>query len=42
MEQDLLNNIVDTLYQMKDSERKANKLRDIIPIEEWIKSEGNL
>lgn len=34
-----LENLIDTLVQMKDTEKKAAKLRDIVPIEEWIESE---
>ena len=33
-----LDTLIDTLVQMKDSEKKAVKLRKIVPIEEWINS----
>ena len=34
-----LENLVDTLVAMKDSEKKAAKLREPVPIEEWLDSE---
>ena len=34
-----LETLVDTLVNLKDSEKKAARLRDIVPIEEWIDSE---
>lgn len=33
---DTLANLIDTITEMKDSERKAARLRKIVPIEEWI------
>lgn len=39
LSQNGLENLVDTLIAMKDSEKKAARLRDIVPIEEWIDSE---
>ena len=38
MQQNSLDNLVNTLIDMKDSEKKAARIRDIIPIEEWIDS----
>lgn len=34
-----LNDLLDTLIYMKDSEKKSAKIRNIVPIEEWISSE---
>lgn len=34
-----LENLVDTLVAMKDAEKKAARLRDIVPIDEWLDSE---
>ena len=34
-----LETLVDTLVNLKDSEKKAARLRNIVPIEEWIDSE---
>ena len=34
-----LDNLIDTLTQMKDSEKKAARIREIVPIEEWINSQ---
>lgn len=43
MQKDSQNNalasLVDTIVDMKDSERKAARVRDIIPIEQWINDE---
>ena len=39
MSNDNLDNLVNKLVSIKDSEKKALKLRDIVPIEEWINSE---
>ena len=33
---DTLANLIDTITEMKDSERKAARIRKIVPIEEWI------
>ncbi len=38
MEQSL-DNLIDTLTHMKDSEKKAARIRDIVPIEEWLNSQ---
>lgn len=34
-----LENLVDTLVQMKDTEKKAARIRDIVSIEEWLDNE---
>lgn len=39
MQQNSLNTLIDTIIDMKDSEKKAARIRDIVPIEEWINSE---
>lgn len=39
LKQDNLENLVDTLIDMKDSEKKAARLRNIVPIEKWINDE---
>jgi hypothetical protein len=39
LKQDSLNDLVNTIIDMKDSEKKAARIRDIVPIEEWINSE---
>ena len=39
MQENSLVNLVDTLVEMKDSEKKAARLRNIVPIEEWVNSE---
>ena len=39
MSQNSLDNLVNTLIDMKDSEKKAARIRDVVPIEEWINSE---
>ena len=39
IEQNSLNFLVDQITQMKDSEKKAAKIREIVPIEEWINSQ---
>jgi hypothetical protein len=39
MQENSLVDLVDTLVEMKDSEKKAARLRNIVPIEEWINSE---
>lgn len=39
MQQKSLENLVNTLIDMKDEEKKSARLRDIVPIEEWINSE---
>lgn len=36
MQYNSLNNLVDTIIDMKDSEKKAARLRDVVPIEEWV------
>lgn len=40
MQQSLgLETLVDTLIDMKDSEKKAARIREIVPIEDWLNSE---
>ena len=39
IQQNSLETLVDTLVNMKDSEKKAARIRDIVPIEEWVNSE---
>ena len=39
MQENSLVDLVDTLVEMKDSEKKAARLRNIVPIEEWVNSE---
>lgn len=34
-----LEELVDTIVQMKDAEKKAAKIRNIVPIEEWLDNE---
>lgn len=34
-----LEDLLNSLVEMKDSEKKAARIRDIVPIEEWINSE---
>lgn len=36
---DNLNILIDKLITMKDSEKKAARVREIVPIEEWLDSE---
>ena len=38
-QQNGLENLVDQLISMKDAEKKAARVRNIVPIEEWIDSE---
>lgn len=38
MQHNSLDNLVNTLIDMKDEEKKSARLRDIVPIEEWIES----
>lgn len=38
LKQNNLENLVDTLIDMKDSEKKAARVRNIVPIEEWLDS----
>ena len=33
-----LENIIETLAEMKDGEKKAARVRDIVPIEDWVNS----
>ena len=39
LKQNNLENLVDTLIDMKDSEKKAARVRNIVPIEKWINDE---
>lgn len=39
MQQNSLDVLVNTLIDMKDEEKKSAKLREVVPIEEWINSE---
>lgn len=36
LQQSTLDSLIDTIVEMKDSERKAARIRDVVPIEEWI------
>ncbi len=39
MQQNSLDSLVNTLIDMKDEEKKSARLREVVPIEEWINSE---